>query len=104
MNWNRSRPIARGRFLHECRAPDVASHMMVASKFVSLRVTDGKSEPILNRWIEPEGKLEPLEWNKLSLPMTEGQNAAIVEGPQWDHRLFIGLDNPGFATADRTKR
>jgi hypothetical protein len=96
------------------RATDSAGSITVASKFLSVRVTDGAGQTVLDRRIDPAGTLPPLQWQTLTFPLSLPHDRyiasievyldpAIQEVP-WDQRLNVWIDSinvgPGNSRVD----
>jgi hypothetical protein len=89
--------------LRTARAVDSTGVMTVASKFLSLRVTDGTGTAILDTPLDSAGALAPLTWQALSFPLAtpHAPSIATIElcvdtaaaGIPWDQRLTVWIDN-----------
>ncbi len=90
------------------RAVDVKGETTVASKFLSVRVTDTDQKVLLDAPLDAKGEMTPLKWAKCRFALERphaGQIESIQfyldaskEGVPWDQRLYVWIDNLRFTT------
>lgn len=88
------------------RAVDAKGNMTVASKYVAVRVEDVNGSVMLDTVLDPQGRLEPLKWHRLTFNMACPHDPVIgsiewyvandMQDVPWDQRLEIWLDDMTF--------
>ena len=88
--------------LMPARAVDVNGNQTVASKFISIRVADGAGKTLIDTRIDPEGKMQPLQWHRPELKLADPHDGRIASielyvdmslaDVPWDQRLTVWVD------------